>query len=350
MPEDPAVRSTVGSRSSQLRLPLVRRAHLKPYEDFLRTIGAPVFRYLQRTNVPRWDEPGAEYMTNRGYFEFVGLAATEQGIPDLGYRACKTTGRRRLSGELVAQIERSPTLYGALKGFISGVRKDATHIRMGLVEEPDRVVFWQRSADEAGPIGWDISEQMVTLIVLDLVRLFAGPQWYPRTIRSRVPFVPTECKEHVGRTRLYGGGLALCIPIRRSLLHLPPLVRRGRVGPSADPALKPTFPGELPAALCEAMKGHLRGGRACLDLAADMVSTSPRTLQRHLNERGTSFSRVLRQARFEVAAKLLADDRVRAIDVAYAAGYSDPSNFSRAFRSMAGMSPTEYRKSLAGAK
>jgi AraC-like DNA-binding protein len=51
-----------------------------------------------------------------------------------------------------------------------------------------------------------------------------------------------------------------------------------------------------------------------------------------------------------VAAHLLADPKRQIIDVAYAAGYSDPSNFSRAFRRIAGLSPTEYRDSLVGVK
>jgi AraC-like DNA-binding protein len=91
-------------------------------------------------------------------------------------------------------------------------------------------------------------------------------------------------------------------------------------------------------------------GSACLELAADLVDTSPRTLQRRLSEIGTSFASVLAQARYQVAAHLLADPKRQIIDVAYAAGYSDPSNFSRAFRRIAGLSPTEYRDSLVGVK
>jgi AraC-like DNA-binding protein len=94
----------------------------------------------------------------------------------------------------------------------------------------------------------------------------------------------------------------------------------------------------------------LRGGGAHIELAADLVDTSRRTLQRHLRESGTTFSRVLEEARYQVAADLLADERLQTLDVAYAAGYSDPSNFARAFRRMAGVTPTEYRTSLAGAK
>jgi hypothetical protein len=104
-----------------LKLPVVRRVHLQPYENFLRGIGAPVERYLERAKLPIRPEPAAEYMSNRGYFEFVGISAHEQGIPDLGYRACMPVGRARLSEELLRLIERSPTLYRALKEFVVGM-------------------------------------------------------------------------------------------------------------------------------------------------------------------------------------------------------------------------------------
>ena len=178
--------SSASRACRKLKLPVVRRAHLVPYEKFLGGIGAPVDRYLERARLPNRDEPTVEYMSNRGYFEFVGIAAREQGIPDLGYRACMPAGRTRLSGELLRRVERSPTLYRALKEFVVGFHEDASHIRIGLVEEPDRVLFWQRSAPEAGQVGWDISEQLVAVV---LTMLFAcSPD--RAGIRSRFDVAP----------------------------------------------------------------------------------------------------------------------------------------------------------------
>jgi len=332
---------------SQLRLPVVRQSHLKPYVEFLTKIGAPTDRYLQRARLPIRDQPTTEYMSNRAYFEFVGTAAREQGIRDLGFLACKKVGRSRLSPELLRRVDRSPTLYGALKGFCRDIHKDASHIQMGLVEEPDRVLVWQRSAPEAGPVGWDISEQLVASMVIDVVRNFAGPHWYPFAIRLRSPDVPEECREHLPNARTQGGGQALTIPVPRALLHLPPPYQSAIQREMPEPL---AYPDDLPSALREVLKGYVNDGSACLELAADIVGTSPRTLQRRLQESGTSFARVLEQARYQVAVSLLADPQVQAIDVAYAVGYSDPSNFSRAFRRMSGLSPTQFRNALAGVK
>ena len=68
-----------------------------------------------------------------------------------------------------------------------------------------------------------------------------------------------------------------------------------------------------------------------------------RTLQCGLAQSGLSYSRLIQEARFEAAVYLLGDPDMKIIDVAYATGYEDPSNFARAFRQLAGVSPQEYR-------
>ncbi len=51
--------------------------------------------------------------------------------------------------------------------------------------------------------------------------------------------------------------------------------------------------------------------------------------------------------RVERAKRMLANPRRSITDVAIASGYSASSNFATAFRRMTGMSPREFRRSLA---
>ncbi len=72
-----------------------------------------------------------------------------------------------------------------------------------------------------------------------------------------------------------------------------------------------------------------------------------------LRAAGAPVERHLRQARLpvlladepggEAALQLLGDPDMKIIDVAYATGYEDPSNFARAFRRLTGVNPQEYR-------
>jgi AraC-like DNA-binding protein len=83
-----------------------------------------------------------------------------------------------------------------------------------------------------------------------------------------------------------------------------------------------------------------------LRLAADALQTSPRTLQRRLFRRGLSYKQVVAVTRFRLARQLLDDPRQRVIDVALELGYAEPSNFIRAFRRWAGLTPGVFRRHM----
>jgi transcriptional regulator GlxA family with amidase domain len=78
-------------------------------------------------------------------------------------------------------------------------------------------------------------------------------------------------------------------------------------------------------------------------MAAELAGTSSRTLQRRLIRYGTSYAELGQEVRVQVARKMLSDDSMRICDVARMTGYENPQHFSRAFRRMTGLSPTEYR-------
>ena len=76
-----------------------------------------------------------------------------------------------------------------------------------------------------------------------------------------------------------------------------------------------------------------------------MLSLAPRTLQRRLQSRGTSFSKLLEDVRIETARRHLANSQLSLTQLAAILGYSDLSAFSRAFRRRIGKSPQQWQKS-----
>lgn len=77
---------------------------------------------------------------------------------------------------------------------------------------------------------------------------------------------------------------------------------------------------------------------------ARMLDVSPRSLQRLLMEQGTTFSRIVERSRRQSAFQLLVREDLSVTEVAEKLGYSDPSNFGRAFRKWTGQSPNRWRK------
>jgi AraC-like DNA-binding protein len=68
-----------------------------------------------------------------------------------------------------------------------------------------------------------------------------------------------------------------------------------------------------------------------------------RTLQRRLKEHGFSFRDVLTEVRQELAEQNLRDFDMSIGEIAYLLGYSNPSEFHRAFRGWTGIAPKQYR-------
>lgn len=80
-----------------------------------------------------------------------------------------------------------------------------------------------------------------------------------------------------------------------------------------------------------------------LDQAATMLSIAPRSLRRHLQASGTSYTSILSSARRDIAIKLLRETDETVAAIAYEVGFEHPSHFGRAFKQWTGYSPTRFR-------
>ncbi len=82
------------------------------------------------------------------------------------------------------------------------------------------------------------------------------------------------------------------------------------------------------------------------DLLAKGLHMSTRTLRRRLQQQGSSYQQQLETARHQDALRLLARDELPIQRIAELLGYTNPANFTRAFRRWTGASPREYRDTL----
>ena len=77
---------------------------------------------------------------------------------------------------------------------------------------------------------------------------------------------------------------------------------------------------------------------------ARALSMSPRTLQRELAARDTSFSSVVEQARVAEASRLLRTNEPSVTEIGYVCGFADTAHFSRRFKVCTGLTPTAFQK------
>jgi AraC-like DNA-binding protein len=81
-----------------------------------------------------------------------------------------------------------------------------------------------------------------------------------------------------------------------------------------------------------------------IDLVAEVIGISVRTLQRRLADTGWSFRMLLEQSRLAAAVQVLQHTDAKVVDIALGLGYSEHAHFSRAFRRSMGLAPREYRR------
>lgn len=84
------------------------------------------------------------------------------------------------------------------------------------------------------------------------------------------------------------------------------------------------------------------GEPSLADLAA-ALALSERSLQRRLRDEGLSYKRLLDDTRRELASAYLEQSRHSLTEIAFLLGFSDQSNFNRAFRRWTGQSPRAFR-------
>lgn len=126
--------------------------------------------------------------------------------------------------------------------------------------------------------------------------------------------------------------------------------------PSSNPALRELYeaecarllsdltdPGDL-AVRSRRLLRKLEGQYPQMPQLARMLGVSSRTYRRRLSDLGTSYQQLLDEVRAEHARRLLCDSGLPIASIAYRLGFSDPSNFRRAYRSWTGTTPARSRR------
>jgi AraC-like DNA-binding protein len=94
----------------------------------------------------------------------------------------------------------------------------------------------------------------------------------------------------------------------------------------------------------------LPDGDCTRDKVARALCMSPSTLQFKLSQRGTSFQQLLDETRKELACSYISQATRPITEITFLLGFSDTSNFTRAFKRWTGLSPSNFRQHKAGSR
>jgi len=329
---------------------LARTAHILAFTRVARRIGTPVERELVRAGLPCLLEnrPDA-YIPVRQALRFIQNVERKEGIDDLGCLAAREEGFTHLSGQFTGLLCSTSTLFELLCNFGRLAHLENTHCRVSLTHDGDMIRVANNLAGAEDLIGLRYSEWIQVIVLIEIIREALGlTTWRPMEIGFRSRF--TSCEEafeEFPNTRFLFGQEDTSIRVPASLmsqsLHGPGSGKERQKTP-AETREPPVYGSlDFPGSLKVALRTYLPAGYPDVRVAAEIAGASVRTLQRQLARFGLSYLRLIQQVRFEAASEMLRNPSVRILDVARAIGYEDQSHFTRAFRRVAGVSPTAYR-------
>jgi AraC-like DNA-binding protein len=87
----------------------------------------------------------------------------------------------------------------------------------------------------------------------------------------------------------------------------------------------------------------MQGQRPSIQAVAKDLCVSARTLQRRLEEEGTSYQQVLDGVRQDTARRLLTSTDLEPGEIAFLLGFEELNSFTRAFQGWEGATPVRWR-------
>lgn len=328
---------------SEIRLH--RTVLLRPFAGFLAQVGSDIEGALSRSRLPRsavCDEN--TYVPSQRFYQFLTDMARRERIEDLGLHAGRYLGANSADPGMTRLLAESLTMRTGLAQACAVMTATVSQCVTDLIPSPDRRAVWLVHRPSSS-IHNPANEHIVWFglcILLDLVRAFAGRGWQPNEIGIRGVRQPgAAARDHFGDPviRFCPQFSYISIPVEH--LCFPPVAATSSKRTDAAVSYRPVPTDEIEA-IEQVLKAYVFHDLG-LDKIAAVLNTSPRSLQRRLQRGRTSYSRLVRRVKFDAAREGLRDEGLAIAELARALGYRHPTDFSRAFRKIAGITPRQYR-------
>jgi AraC-like DNA-binding protein len=288
-------------------------------------------------------------------WEFVGLAAKELNLPSFGFLVTEDVCVDKY-GAFGEHLCSAKDLASALELFIKDLN---THVNFPnyWLEDDDGYVWLCRKGTPGIEKGkWPVEQHVISFLI-ELVRVYAGDEWQPHSVKfNSSDLSGIEQAKSIQQSKISKGQAYGAISIEKSLMDI-----SAQLTSKLSPQVEPKGTTKKPTALLEEVpndlvltlqalfqQGILQQGFFANELDTEAIASklgvNLRTLQRRIKEQGTTLKGLIEQARYHSAKTLLLTDELSTEQVAYRLGYSDISNFMRAFKRWSGSTPKQFKR------
>ncbi len=332
-----------------MSIPVARAAILHMLPTHLHASGVVSERIFRAGGMAQEDTQRNAIVHRSQIGAVLEAAADALDQPHVGLHLGSSASPERLGRAGLALLS-GKTIADCLSAHARQIPAMQTHLRLGLRRAEGAAVWFHRFEEEAPGVSRILCEGAAAFHV-QFLRSLLGQSWSP----SRVVFPHSlrgrhhEYEEFFGAPVIFGEGVESQIVLDANVLRqrfalLPTFA--GEAQDAADPLLVSfQLRGEqLLQATRSLISARLSQGPVTLDVSARILGISPRTLQRRLQEAGTTFEDALDGIRREQALRFLEDGLLSVTEIAMRLGYSDAPHFIRAFRRWTNRCPSAWRQ------
>jgi len=272
--------------------------------------------------------------------------AYREGIPDLGSLGQSNSIETSLEPSVVYPVLQAPNLKQALAALSTFSKIQTPGVETWLKRAGDEIHYCLKLPLRHEVPGLVIAETRTLKCMLNVMNAFLGMQLSPQEILLSSP----DRDIHSDLDRSFQG-----VPVKRdqdySAIVFPRalLAKKRRLKNTLPTSalsekLEPENPSNFVDTLVECIQPYILQDSARIEVAAEIVQCSVRSLQRALAKHDTTYRSMVQRARMQAAMSELRDSSSSLRRISLRAGYSEQSAFSRAFNNWTGLTPQEYRK------
>jgi len=327
---------------SSTSIHFVRAWVVTPFVRFLEARGCPVERHLHAAHLsPDLLEDDQTPLPTRPVYAFIERASRAEGIENLGLHVGLHM-RPDDMGSLRTLMSHARNLHQYLLGAQRVVKSIASNAAYELRIDGETARF-ECIIDAPHALH---SHLFTLAAAIATFRALAGDAWRPLDVllpEGAADGLRESCGAFENaRVDPDAPGSSFAFP--RSFLALP----APEAGPGPTPPLETAFDaldaGGFRRAAIRLAEYLSLDGISDVRTAADAAGMTVRTFQRRLHECGLVYSQIVQEARITIAERWLMEEGRPVSDIAHSLGYSDASNFTRAFRRLNGVPPRMFRK------
>jgi len=326
---------------------LTRASSLHGFNQFARSQQLNPCELLRQAGLPGdvQDNPDSLISFHR-FAQVLELASQASDNPLFGLEFGLHQGVG-IFGSLLYLARNARTVGDALRDLGDYFHVHDTYGDVVVHQADEHALLYYASEAQSLPGSRHVSE-LVVGVGHQLMRCLLGSRWQPcAAMFQHAPAVnPSRYRRLLGVPPRFNSAFDAWM-FDASLLNVPLS--------DADPALhrlmqqhldaiSQLHSNQLQSHIQRLLRSFLPSGRVTIDYIADFMRLSPRSLQRHLAEQGTTFQALLDDTRRAMTLRYLQESDMTLMQLTEVLGYANQSAFSRAFQRWFGVSPRQWLK------